>query len=224
MGKQWVIICFLIFFIKLHSQVDRDSIDLKYLEDQLYLSLTNNVLIDKPATISQNGFSGGFSFGFIKDIPLNEKRNFGVGIGVGYSYDTYIQNLKIVQDNQVTLFSVSEDYKTNRLGISAIEFPFEIRWRNSTPQKYKFWRVYAGVKASYVVASKTTFKDATETLTTKNIAEFNRIQYGMTLAVGFNTWNLYVYYGLKPFFESVDFKGETLDLKNVNIGLKFYIM
>ena len=224
MGKQWVIICFLIFFIKLHSQVDRDSIDLKYLEDQLYLSLTNNVLIDKPATISQNGFSGGFSFGFIRDIPLNEKRNFGVGIGVGYSYDTYIQNLKIVQDNQVTLFSVSEDYKTNRLGISAIEFPFEIRWRNSTPQKYKFWRVYAGVKASYVVASKTTFKDATETLTTKNIAEFNRIQYGMTLAVGFNTWNLYVYYGLKPFFESVDFKGETLDLKNVNIGLKFYIM
>ena len=224
MSKHWIIGCFLVFFVKLHAQVNKDTIDIKYLEDQLYLSLTYNVLIDKPATISQNGFSGGISFGFIKDIPLNEKRNFGVGIGVGYSYNAYIQNIKIVRENQVTSFIVAKDYKTNSLGISSIELPIEIRWRNSTPQKYKFWRVYGGVKASYMLTTKTTFKNAKETLTTKNIAELNRIQYGLTLAVGFSTWNLYVYYGLNPFFRNVDFNGEDLNLKDVNIGLKFYIM
>lgn len=224
MNKHLIIICFLIFFIKLHAQVDKDTIDLKYLEDQLYLSLTYNVLINKPATISQNGFSGGISFGFIKDIPLNEKRNFGVGIGVGYSYNAYIQNLKILLENQVTLFGVAKDYKTNSLGISSIEFPIEIRWRNSTPEKYKFWRVYGGVKTSYIVATKAIFKNDKETLITKNIAEINRVQYGLTLAAGFSTWNLYVYYGLNPIFKSVNFKGEDLNLKDINIGLKFYIM
>jgi outer membrane protein with beta-barrel domain len=224
MSKHWIIICFFIFFIKVQAQVDKPTLDLKYLEDQLYLSLTYNVLIDKPVAISQNGFSGGVSFGFIKDIPLNEKRNFGVGIGVGYSYNAYIQNLKFFRENQITLFEIAQDYKTNKLGVSTIELPIEIRWRNSTPQKYKFWRVYGGVKASYVIAAKSTFSDAAETLTTKNIAEFNRIQYGLILAAGYSTWNLYIYYGLNPLFKSVDFKGEELNLKDVNIGLKFYIM
>ena len=75
-------IFFLIGCAKLQAQVNNDSIiDLKELEDQLYLSVTYSILNNKPATISQNGFSGGFSMGFIKDIPLNEQRNIGLAIG-----------------------------------------------------------------------------------------------------------------------------------------------
>ncbi len=224
MSKRWIIILFLFFFIKFHAQADKDSIDLKYLEDQLYLSLTSNVLVDKPLGISQNGFSGGFSMGFIKDIPLNRKRNFGIGVGLGYAYNAFIQNLKIFQENQETQFSIAKNYKSNKLAINEIEFPIELRWRNSTPKKYKFWRIYAGIKASYILTVKTSYKDDIESLTTKNITEFNRFQYGMTLAAGFSTWNLYVYYGLNPFFKKVNFNGEDLNLRDFNIGLKFYIM
>ena len=224
MNKFWFIFCFFVSFIQLQAQVDKDTIDLKYLEDQIYLSLTYTILIDKPTTISKNGFSGGVSFGFIKDIPFNKNRNFGLGIGVGYTYNTYIQNLKITHENQVSLFETAQNYNRNRLGISAVEFPIEIRWRNSTPQKYKFWRVYGGVKVSYVLAAKTIFSDATETLTTNNIPEFNRIQYGLIIASGFSTWNLYIYYGLNPFFKNVNFNEKPLNLRDVNIGLKFYIM
>lgn len=224
MRKYWVIISFLILATKLQAQVNKDSIDLKYLEDQIYLSLAYNILIDKPATISQNGFSGGVTLGFIKDIPLNKKRNFGFGIGLGYAYDVYIQNLKITRENQTTLFETTQEYNTNRFGVSAIEVPIEIRWRNSTPQKYKFLRVYGGVKISYVLVAKTKFSNSNETFTTRNISEFNRIQYGLTLAMGYSTWNLYMYYGLNPFFKNVNFNGSALNLKNINIGLKFYIM
>ena len=226
MNKHWIIIYFLIFFINLQAQVDKDTIDLKYLEDQIYLSLTYNVLIDKPkpASISQNGFSGGVSFGFIKDMPINEERNFSLGVGLGYAYNAYIQNLKITRENQATLFETAQDYKMNKLGISSVEFPIEIRWRNSTPQKYKFWRVYGGVKIAYVLVAKTTFKDAARNLKTKNIPEFNRMQYGLTLAVGFSTWNIYTYYGLSPFFKDVHFNAKELNLKELNLGLKFYIM
>tara|TARA_R110001583_G_scaffold83631_5_gene220729 strand:+ start:13763 stop:14437 length:675 start_codon:yes stop_codon:yes gene_type:complete len=224
MFKHWLILFFLLFFIKLNAQVNKDTIDLKYLEDQIYLSLTYNVLIKKPKPILQNGFSGGISFGFIKDIPINKQRNFGLGLGLGYSYNTYIQNLKITRDSQVTSFETALDYKTNKLGLSAIELPFEVRWRNSTPEKYKFWRIYGGVKFAYVLAAKSTFIDSETTLKTKNIHEFNRIQYGLTLATGFSTWNVYVYYGLNPFFKDVNFNGKALKLKDFNIGLKFYIM
>src|SRR4030065_599486 len=105
MGKYWLLFFLLFSFVKPQAQVINDSIiDIKYLEDQLYISLAYNILGNKPATISQNGFSGGFSLGFIKDIPLNARRNIGFGVGVGYAYNVYVQNLKISRENQTTLF------------------------------------------------------------------------------------------------------------------------
>lgn len=219
-------IIFLLFsFVKPQAQVNNDSIiDLKYLEDQLYLSLTYTILGNKPAAISQNGFSGGFSFGFIRDIPLNDQRNVGFGLGVGYSYNVYVQNLKISRENRTTVFELAEDYKTNRLGINSIELPIEFRWRTSTPVKYSFWRVYAGMRFAYVTTSKTKFSDSEDMLTTKNIPELNRIQYGATIAAGYGNWNLYFYYGLSPLFKDAVFNEKSIDLKDIKIGLKFYIM
>lgn len=225
MGKFWLIIFFLIGFVKTQAQVNNDSItDLKYLEDQLYISLTYSILTNKPLEISQNGFSGGFSMGFIKDIPLNEKRNVGIGIGAGYAYNVYVQNLKISRENQTTIFELAEDYKTNRYGIKAIEIPIEFRWRTSTPEKYNFWRVYGGVKISYLLSGKTKFADSEVVITTKNIPEINRIQYGVIMAAGYSTWNLYFYYGLSPLFKSAVFDEKNIDIKDISIGLKFYIM
>src|SRR4030066_1633008 len=190
MGKYFLIFFFLIGFAKLQAQVNNDSIlDLKYLEDQLYLSVSYSILNNKPATISQNGFSGGFSMGFIKDIPLNEQRNIGLAIGAGYAYNVYVQNLKISRNNEITLFELAEEYKTNRLGINAIEMPIEFRWRTSTPEKYSFWRVYGGAKIGYLVAAKTKFVDPEVQITTKNIPEINKIQYGVILAAGYGNWN-----------------------------------
>jgi len=102
--------------------------------------------------------------------------------------------------------------------------PFEFRWRTSTPEKYNFWRIYGGIKFAYLITAKTKFTDSEVVLTTKNIPEFNRIQYGATLAAGYGNWNLYFYYGLSPLFKDALFNGKKIDLKDVNIGLKFYIM
>ena len=224
MKRFWFIVSCLFMFNHLSAQEIANAERARYLEDQIYLSLTYNILLNKPSNISQNGFSGGISFGFIKDIPLNAKGDFGFGIGIGYSYNAYIHNLKIAEESQTTLFDIAQDYTTNRFGISALELPFEIRWRNSTLEKYRFWRVYGGFKVSYILLAKSTYRDTLETLTTKNVDEFDKIQYGLTLATGFSTWNLYVYYGLNSIFKNGDLNGTRLNLKDFNVGLKFYIM
>ncbi len=223
MRKYWILICLVYCFSNLFAQEEK-TIDDNYLEDQIYLSLTYNILKNKPTGITQNGLSGGISVGFIKDIPLNKDRNFGLGIGLGYAYNAYIQNLKISRQNQITVFELAQNYKINRLRIHSVEIPFEIRWRNSTPEKYKFWRIYGGVKVSYLFSVKTLFSDDLETITTKNIPELNNFQYGLILASGYSTWNIYVYYGLNPLYKDVEFNGKNLDLNNFKIGLKFYIL
>lgn len=220
---------FLMIFgsLLLKAQSDKDSInaDTSYLEDQIYLALTYNALINTPNEVSQNGFSGGFSVGFIKDIPLNNNGTFGVAVGLGYQYNAYIQNLKISKENNINVFTIAEDYNSNWLRLHAIDVPFEFRWRNSTFEKYKFWRVYTGIKASYIFASKSKFTDVNETILINNISELNKIQFGIIFSAGYSTWNLYVYYGLNPIFENVNVDtAGSLDFKDFKVGLKFYIM
>ena len=225
MVKNILIYLFLSCTVILQAQTNVDSLKTgSYLEDQIYLSLTYNSLINKPKSVSQNGFSGGFSIGFIRDIPLNLNDNFGIGIGLGYGYDAYIQDILIKEENNITTFSLAEDYRSNWLRLHTVEIPFEIRWRNSTIEKYKFWRVYTGIKASYIFYSKSKYRDSESTIITRNIEEINKLQYGLTFSAGYSTWNLYVYYGLNSIFNNSSLNLEELKLNDLKVGLKFYIM
>ncbi|MEM1260385.1 MAG: PorT family protein, partial [Bacteroidota bacterium] len=58
-----------------------DGFDDKYLEDQIYIGIGYNFLLDKPEDVIQRNLSYSLQLGLIKDIPLNQKRNFGLGIG-----------------------------------------------------------------------------------------------------------------------------------------------
>jgi hypothetical protein len=213
-----------ISLLSAQNETDSTYIDKFYLEDQLYLELTYNALINSPNELAQNGFSGGIATGFIKDIPLSSKGTFGLAIGVGYQYNAYIQNLKISKEATNNVYAIAEDYRNNWLRMHAIEVPLELRFRNSTIKKYKFWRLYTGIKASYIFASKSKYSDVNESILIKNISEINKMQFGVIFSAGYSTWNLFLYYGLSPIFENVSINDKQLDLRDVRIGLKFYIM
>ena len=74
-----IIIVFVLCVSNIFSQNDSIQISDAYLEDQLYISVSYNSLKNQPDGIKDSGVSYGVSTGFIKDIPLNEKRNFGIG-------------------------------------------------------------------------------------------------------------------------------------------------
>jgi hypothetical protein len=64
-------------------------VDSLYREDQIYIGLTFHVMSDMPQDVTQKGFSGGFHTGFIRDFPVNRRRNVAVGLAlVGPSIPT----------------------------------------------------------------------------------------------------------------------------------------
>ena len=80
----------------MYSQEEGEKIvDSLYREDQFYAGVTYNLLGKMPSGVSQNGFSSGFHLGFIRDMPINEKRNIAFGLGVGYSTNSFNQNILI---------------------------------------------------------------------------------------------------------------------------------
>ena len=205
-----------------------DSIDAKYKEDQYYLGVTYNALTKLPDGMTQNGFSSGFHVGFIKDMPINEGRNMAFGIGLGYATNSINNNLLItkIQDNAYSYELLNDSQFTkNKFVQHLVELPLEFRWRTSTASTYKFWRIYTGIKFGYVFASNTKFKSDSEKGKINNIKDFNELQYGLTLAIGYDSWNAYMYYTLNPIFEQdVRLNSNSIDTKMLKIGIMFYIL
>ncbi|PKA83188.1 outer membrane protein with beta-barrel domain [Ulvibacter sp. MAR_2010_11] len=211
------------------QEISEKKIDSLYREDQFYVGATYNLLTSVPDDVSIRGLSGGFQFGYLRDMPLNQRRNVAIAIGAGISFDRYGQTLFIGEtEGEQTIFSVLDDeidYNSNRFSTAIIEAPVEFRWRTSTPQAYKFWRVYAGFKVGYAYWFKSTFKQSNNNVSQTNVPEFERVRLGATLSFGYNTFNFYAYYSINPFFkDAVTIEGEPVDFRTVKIGLMFYIL
>jgi len=212
------------FFISFSQKNDVDN---KYLEDQFYLGLYYSTLTSSPENFNQNKFSSTLNFGFIRDFPFNEQRNFGVGVGVGLSLSSSNSNLKLSDLNSSVSGEIvnGQDFTKNKWNTTKIEFPFEVRWRTSTPTSYKFWRVYFGVKTSYLLKSKYKYESLNSNYTLENLP-FRKTQSGITVNAGNNTWNLGLYMGLNPIFnkEFGQNNPNLKDLKEFKLGLVFYIL
>ncbi|WP_081210443.1 porin family protein [Salegentibacter sediminis] len=203
-------------------------IDSLYREDQFYIGLTFNLIDQKPASISQSSFSGGLHLGFIRDFPLNKQRNIAIGTGLGWSLNSFGHNLFVGQaENGETIFrslDKSLDYDTNRFTTQLIEAPVEFRWRTSSAESYKFWRVYTGLKFGYIYKFKSNFVQPGNQVVQYDLPELNRFRLGANLTFGYNTFNFHFYYSLNPLFKDSFVDDSEIGMHLVRIGLMFYIL
>jgi len=226
--KRYTLFLILGFTINLCAQENAEVEDFKYLEDQFYLGITYNFILNKPSGVNQGNFSYGLQGGFIKDIPLNSRRNLGIGIGLGYAYNNYYTNLFVNETESGLEYIVLDSdvsYKRNKLDTHVIEMPIEFRWRTSTPSDYKFWRVYAGMKLGYVVGSRSKFV-SNEAKISFNNSDIRNFRYGVMLNFGYSTFNVHAYYALSNLFNDgvTTNEGESIEFRPLRIGIIFYIL
>lgn len=227
--KRFILGLFAMFNLGLNAQTPQEfnTGDPNYLEDQIYIGLTYNFLLDKPSDFKQTNLSYGLQGGIIKDIPLNSNRTFAIGLGLGYAVNSYYSNMVANESNAGIVYAVASEtdlVKRSKFENHLVELPIEIRWRDSTSEEYKFWRVYSGIKLGYVFGSRSkvvTAEDKTS-FVNPNIRKF---QYGLMLNFGYNTFNVHFYYSLNSLLEDGTVIGtEELNLKPLRVGLIFYIL
>ncbi len=216
-----VTIIFLLISSLLKAQSDSTFVDNKYLEDQFYINLTYIKLLDLPDQISQSGFSFGFGLGYIRDIPVNERRNIAFGLGLGYGLNNYFFNVK--EENATPDEPDTSVLKSNKIILNTVEMPIEFRIRTSTAEKYKFWRIYPGFKMAYVFATRDNLRESTD-FDVKDIIDYNNFLYGLTLSAGYNKWNLHIYYGLNDLFTNSKNNPNIFEINDLRLGLIFYIL
>lgn len=224
----------LLSFSKLYSQSEAfatDSLVVKvdslYREDQFYFAITYNTLGNRPGGLSQNKFSTGLSLGFLRDMPINGTRTWAIAAGLGFTYNNYNQNLIVNKQGGVTNYQlVPADVTVDKNNFSqlAVDVPLELRWRTSSYESHKFWRIYSGVKFSYLLYDRSLFNGSLGRIVVQNNPDFNAFQYGAYVAAGYNSVNLYMYYGLNPLFQKAILNGAAVNMQAFNIGIMFYIL
>ncbi|UFH36953.1 PorT family protein [Flavobacterium acetivorans] len=213
------------------SQEIEENIEVKvdslYREDQFYFGFTYNSLLQKPAGLNQDKFSTEISAGFLRDMPINKDRTIAIASGLGFSYNNYIQNLAISRIGEKPSYAIIDPgsaYSKNKFSQLLVDVPIEFRWRTSTYESYKFWRIYGGLKFSYLLMDRSVFTDDQGKVPVSGNKDFNKILYGAYASAGYNTINVYIYYGLTPIFKTAAIDGDKIAMKSLKIGVIFYIL
>ncbi len=223
MKKNIFLIC--IFFSSfLYSQKDSLHLGDYYADDQLYLNIAYSQLIDQPKRIANTNFSYSLSGGFIKDIILNSSGTFSIAGGLGIGRDFFNHTLKIEEIKDRTVFSNATSSTNHKISIVNLELPIQIRWRTSSANKYKFWRIYGGVAFLYNLNNTIRFTKDNEIIEYKNISSFKKWQYGATIAAGYDRFNINVFYGLTPMYRNATLNGNNIDTKVLKLGLVLFFL
>ena len=221
--KKFFLLFFLLFFTQLsftQSVISKDF----YREDQFYIGSSYFIQTEPIKSFKQNGFSGNFQFGFIRDFPLNNNSTKAIGLGLGYERNFFTSNIQPIETD------VNIDYRIvisrfleskNKISFSSFVIPIEYRWRRSSIDQYKFWRIYTGlkIKKNFPLYSNPSYGSE---ITIDEIEDWTTSIY---LNAGYNTWNISLEYDLNPILKNKKTSnGENLNISFFRLGLVFYIL
>ena len=213
-----------IYFLSLVLYSQDNSKSDFYREDQFYFGSSYFIQTESLENFKQNGFSGNFQLGFIRDIPINSSSTNAIGIGIGFERNYFTSNIQPTEkDNNLNYEIIVSRFleSKNKISFSSISIPIEYRWRKSTLSEYKFWRIYSGfkIKKNFPLYSNPSY--GTE-LRIKDIEDWTTSIY---LNAGYNTWNISLEYDLNPILKNKKTSNQTdLNISFFRLGLIFYFL
>ena len=204
------------------SQSNKSKED--YREDQFFFGSSYFIQTQPIDEFKQNGFSGNFQFGFIRDFPLNDSSTKAIGIGFGYERNFFTSNIQPVEsDSNIDYRIVVSRFleSKNKISFSSLVIPLEYRWRRSSIDQYKFWRIYSGFKfkKNFPLYSNPSYGSE---ITIEDVEDWTTSIY---INAGYNTWNISLEYDLNPLLKNKKTtNGENLNISFFRLGLVFYLL
>ena len=195
-----------------------------YREDQFFFGSSYFIQTQPIDEFKQNGFSGNFQFGFIRDFPLNDSSTKAIGVGFGYERNFFTSNIQPVEsDSNIDYRIVVSRFleSKNKISFSSLVIPLEYRWRRSSIDQYKFWRIYSGfkLKKNFPLYSNPSYGSE---ITIDDVEDWTTSIY---INAGYNTWNISLEYDLNPLLKNKKTtNGENLNISFFRLGLVFYLL
>lgn len=191
------------------STIKRFSFGLDYYTD---------IWLKKPPDIKTRAINQGVSVFGMYNYPFGES-NFSIAIGIGTGFHNLYTKGRIedIKADTITFVKIpdSVNYKRFKLGLSYFDIPLEFRLK--TDKKVRF---ALGVKFGFLMDGKTKYRGNREdgqlvTQKEKQVENLQRFRFGPTLRVGYDWFNVFVYYQVTKVFEP----GRGPDIYPLSVGI-----
>lgn len=217
--------------------------------DRFIVTLFTDVWQDVPDGIDLRTIQRGINISAMQDMPLG-RSNFSIAAGLEFSshnlysdhhyrFHPYVPG---VQDEKHDFTPIQQDYDKNKLSLNYLEVPVQFRYRTRDLQRTL--RIYAGMKAGYLINGHTKYEGeasylmpggislpeelasllnetAIRDIKTKEHKLGNLADYriGLTAMVGYGSVNLHLYYPLTRVFED----NSAENMYPVSLGLSLIL-
>lgn len=217
------------FFVSISTfSQEKDTIkpDTKryFANDQVIVDLNYDYWLNTPSNIKTSIFTLSSNVQLMFPIiGKNTNVSFAGGIGLG-TYNIK-SNAQIIDTNDVSLYYIIPDsinYKKNKLALSYIDIPLELRFRTNPTEKGRSFKIYIGAKAGILLSSHSKYKGDDinnpeefikyKIFAVKNLTPF---RYGITAKIGYGKFMISGFYSLSGLLD----KDRGPEITPISIGL-----
>jgi Outer membrane protein beta-barrel domain len=218
---------FIILSIHLFSFAQNKD-EIKYFaRDQIIFDLNYNYWIDNESVSDQKWNSYGCGIYAMYNL-LGKNSNICFSSGFGLSMENINMGTQPIDSAGKTLFyniPSNIDYQKNKISLTYVDIPLEIRIRTNPNKKRKSFKIYFGGKFGYLINNHIKYigEDFTTgkwiKYKTYNLPNIDPFRYGLTARLGFGKLNLSGYYALNTLFN----KNKSNEIYPLNIGISLFL-
>ncbi len=212
--------------------------------DRFIVTLFTDIWQDTPDQMELKTIQRGISINALQDMPL-WRTNFSIAAGLGFtSHNLYSDHFYLFNtyENRFDFYPIPYSYEKNKISLNYMEVPVQLRYR--TRDLNRTFRIYAGMKAGYLVnahtkyvgkmtfsgpggiqflnddeAGETTTMERTTKIKTHKLRNINNLRVGLSAMVGYRSVNLYIYYPITNIFDD----NHAEDMRPITLGFSFIL-
>jgi hypothetical protein len=176
-----------------------------YSKDFVMLQFGYNNWLNAPDSIKIGGFSRFANVYLCYDFPIQKSNfSFAAGAGVGSSHIFLNKQKAVLNDTPSSIRFVADTFKKNKIAMTYVEAPFEIRYFSDKENRNKGIKAALGLRVGALLNShwkgkyKFNNKPIVEKVSTKRFIETYRV--AVTARVGYGNFSVIGTYSLNNLF------------------------
>lgn len=222
--KQIVFFFFLILSVSAVAQKDSSAIR-KYIfktpKDRIAIDFNATNWLHKIPDFKSKWYGRGINVYFMYDFQI-KKSPISFAPGLGVSCFNIYNNSQLTDTGGVAVFTPLtnySNYKVNKVSLTYIDIPLELRWRSKPDKLDNRWKMAIGFKAGIRVDAHTkqVTKSPKESVKHRFYPDFNLFHCGPTFRFGYGSFNITGYYGVLNVFKT----GKGPQANEFSIGISF---
>jgi hypothetical protein len=174
----------------------------------LDLNVANWIRHDNANGFRTRYYSRGLNLYGMYDLQIKKSRvSFAFGAGISfvdiYNNSTLYDSTSGSGAKFTPMPNYPDTVKLNKVAMTYIDIPLEIRIRSDRDRFNQVWKVNIGFKAGIRIDAytRTIFGTPRESERLKPYSDFNLFRMGPTLRIGYSSFNFTAYYGLLDVFK-----------------------